>query len=335
MAGNSQRRGAMVKPGTKKGPQVGSGGNRRQKLEGKGPTPKASERPGHSAKRRADSEARSSEAKGTEPHAKTAKTGKPGGSRPRRRAAGDNEIVAGRNPVVEALSAQVPAAALHIQRYLDPDPRIKNAMGLAMETGIPIRECSRDELDRLTDGVLHQGIALEALPYQYRDLEDLLGTGTPRRPGLLVALDGVTDPRNLGAIARSAAAFDGSGMILPARRSAQVTATAWRASAGALAQLPVAQVTNLTRSIEAAKKAGFMIVGLSGDAKISIGEARTENDPIMLIVGGEGKGLGRLVSEHCDVLAAIPMSRYVESLNASVAAGIALYSIVTSRPAVR
>jgi len=352
MAGNSQRRGAKVKPGTKKGPQVGSGGQRKQKLQGKGPTPKAVERPGHAAKRRADYTAAKAEAgaatpaargtgstgsaasSGKRPAASTKASGKrPAGVGPRRPAAGENEVVAGRNPVLEALTSGIPALALHVQRSLDPDPRVKDSMALAMQTGIAVRECSRDELDKLTDGVLHQGLALTTLPYEYHEFDDLLNVGTLYRPGLLVALDGVTDPRNLGAIVRCAAAFDGTGLVLPARRSAHVTATAWRTSAGALARVPVAQVTNLTRSIEAAKKAGFMVVGLAGDSRSTIGEVRADDDPVLLVVGAEGKGLSRLVSQHCDVLASIPMSRNVESLNVAVATGIALYSIVSSRSA--
>ncbi|MEI8080684.1 MAG: 23S rRNA (guanosine(2251)-2'-O)-methyltransferase RlmB [Actinomycetes bacterium] len=343
MAGNSQRRGAKVKPGTKKGPQVGSGGQRKQKLQGKGPTPKAAERTGHSAKRRADSAARAEAAGAVAaapsrgPAAKS--SGPTAGKRaprvgPRRPAAGENEVVAGRNPVLEALTVGVPAVALHVQRSLDPDPRVKDSMSLALQTGIAVRECSRDELDKLTEGVLHQGLALTILPYEYQEFDDLLKVGTMSRPGLLIALDGVTDPRNLGAIARCAAAFDGTGLVVPARRSAHVTATAWRASAGALARVPVAQVTNLTRSIEAAKKAGFMVVGLAGDSRTAIGEVRVDDDPVLLVVGAEGKGLSRLVSEHCDVLASIPMSRNVESLNVAVATGIALYSVVAARNAV-
>lgn len=317
MAGNSKRQGAIRRAGAKKPRTVGSGGNRRDALAGKGPTPKASERTRHVAKRRtAQSE--------------TADRGRPA-SRSRRKP-GDAEIVAGRNPVLEALIANVPAMSLHLQRYLDADPRVKQALALALESGMTVKEHSRDELDKLTDGVLHQGIALTVAPYEYADLEDLLGLGTSRAPALLVALDGVTDPRNLGAIVRSAAAFGGTGLILPARRSATVTATAWRSSAGALAHLPVAQVTNLTRALQTAQKAGFTVVGLSGNGKTDIGDAGLGDNPVMLVVGGEGKGLGRLVAQTCDVLASIAISSAVESLNASVAAGIALHSVVSARP---
>lgn len=327
MAGNSQRKGAIVKPGTKKGQQVGSGGNRRQKLEGKGPTPKATERPSHPAKRRADYKAEQAE-KAADPKSRGRAPSR-GGSK---RRSGDSEIVAGRNPVVEALNAKVPATTLHIQRFLDADPRVKQAMAMALESGVAIKEHSRGELDILTDGVLHQGLALTTAPYEYYAFEDLLSPGTDRHPALLVALDGVTDPRNLGAIARSAAAFGGTGLILPSRRSATVTSTAWRTSAGALAHLPVAQVTNLSRSLDAAKKAGFTVVGLAGDGEVTIEGANLESDPVLLVVGGEGKGLGQLVSQTCDIRASIPIAGHVESLNAGVAASIALYSVVQGRP---
>jgi len=320
VAGNSQRQGAIRNADKKKKPTVGSGGNRRDALAGKGPTPKATERPGHVAKKREDAKSRAA-----------AKEAERRPQKNRRRSVADGEVVAGRNPVVEALAAGVPALKLYVQRAVDSDPRIKQAMSGALTLGLPIAECSRDELSDLCDGVVHQGIALSVAPYEYTEFEDLLGLGTDRRPALLMALDGITDTRNLGAIVRSAVAFGGTGLVIPNRRSASVTAAAWRTSAGALAHMPVAQVTNLTRSIEAAKKAGFMTVGLAGESDMPIADADLGNEPVMLVIGSEGKGLGRLVAETCDYRVGIPITDRVESLNASVAAGIALYSVVAGR----
>jgi len=324
MAGNSKRQGAIRKEGVKKA-KVGSGGNRRQGLEPKGPTPKAVERPAHVAHKRATAAAKSEPRVEAAPKPHRAAARKPSGK-------SNSDIVAGRNPVVESLATGVPSEALFVQRAIDPDPRIKQALALAMAAGIQIREASRTDLDALSDGVTHQGILLEVAPYEYRDLDDVLLVGTDKTPGLVVALDGVTDPRNLGAIARSAAAFGATGMVIPERRSAGVTASAWRTSAGAIAYVPVAKVTNLTRSIEAAKKAGFTVVGLAGDADVDIRDADLGNEPVMLVIGSEGKGLGRLVAESCDIRASISISSRVESLNAAVAAGIALHAVVSGRP---
>ena len=320
MAGNSRRQGAMKDKSTKKPRTVGSGGNRRQKLEGKGPTPKAEERTSHVAKERKEAAERAA--------AKDAKRSKA----PRRSGKGAENVVAGRNPVLEALNAGVPAVTLHVQRNIDSDPRIREAMARALERGITIKEHGRDELSDLVDGVVHQGIALTIEPYQYLDLADVLGLGTDRRPALLVILDGVTDTRNLGAIARSAAAFGATGLVIPSRRSATVTAAAWRTSAGAFAHVPVAMVPNLSNAIEQAKQAGFMVVGLAGEADADINAANLGNEPVAVVVGSEGKGLGRLVAQHCDILASIAINDAVESLNVSVAAAIAMHSIVSARP---
>lgn len=316
MAGNSQRRGAMRKSGSKKGMVVGSGGQRRKALKGKGPTPKASERTGHPAARRSKAADKAAEAK---PNAS------------RSRAARSREVLIGRNPVLEALRAGVPATSLTVMQFIDSDERVLESIALATEAGLPIQEVTRTELDRGCDGGVHQGVLLAVPPYEYADPMDIInGAGSS---ALLVALDGVTDPRNLGAIVRSAGAFAAQGVIIPERRAAGVTATAWKASAGALARVPVAQATNLTRALVAAQEAGYLVVGLAADAQASLHELdpRMVEGPIVLVVGAEGKGLGRLVGETCDLLVSIPMVESTESLNASVAAGIALYAVASLR----
>lgn len=316
MAGNSQRKGAMRKTGSKKGMTVGTGGQRRKGLKGKGPTPKAEERTSHPAARRA-------------------RAAKQAADRPASRGRRDGrEVLVGRNPVVEALRAGVPASALYVQQYVDTDDRVREALTLANDQVMPLLEVTRNELDRMSGGAAHQGLLLTVPPYEYLDPEDLLAQAidTGSAP-LIVALDGVTDPRNLGAIVRSAAAFGAHGVLIPERRAAGVTGSAWKTSAGTLAYLPVARAVNLTRALTAYAKAGCTIVGLAaeGDLELTSLPVDLARDPLVIVIGGEGQGLGRLVGETCDHLVSIPMAGRTESLNASVAAGIALYAVAALR----
>lgn len=318
MAGNSQRRGAMRKDGTKKGAAVGSGGQKRQALEGRKPTPKATDRPHHPAARRE---------RAVQKRAET--DTRRGGSAPRgtARRRSNGSLLMGRNPVVEALRAKVPGSALYVQVKLDADDRWREAMRLAVAEGIPILEVAKTELDRMTDGGVHQGLVLAMPEYRYSEASDL------ESATLLVALDGVMDPRNLGAIARSAAAFGAGGIIIPTRRSVGVTASAWKTSSGALAHVPVAQVTNLTRALESFQNKGFTVVGLAADSDMSLGDLALDvlTDPIVIVIGAEGAGLGRLVGQTCDWRVGIPMVKGMESLNASVAAGIVLQTVFAAR----
>jgi 23S rRNA (guanosine2251-2'-O)-methyltransferase len=243
------------------------------------------------------------------------------------------EIVAGRNAVLESLRARVPASALHVGPRLDADDRINEAVKLAADTGIPVVEAGRSELDRLTGGAIHQGLALRIRPYAYAHPDDLLPggrAGAGHAEPLIVALDGITDPRNLGAVVRSVAAFGGDGVLIPVRRSAGVTAGAWKASAGALARVPVAQAPNLSRTLAGYAEAGLFLVGLDADADDDIGALTLADGPLVLVIGSEGKGLSRLVSQQCDAVVKIPISG-AESLNAGVAAGIALYAVSSLR----
>jgi 23S rRNA (guanosine2251-2'-O)-methyltransferase len=236
-------------------------------------------------------------------------------------------MLMGRNPIVEALRAGIPATGLYVQAKADADDRWREALRIAVANDIPILEVAKSELDRMTDNGVHQGLVLTVPEYTYAHETDLQ-TGS-----LIVALDGVTDPRNLGAIARSAAAFGADGLVVPTRRSVGVTASAWKASAGALSRIPVAQVTNMTRALEAYQKAGFTVVGLAADADVDLaGLARDVlTDPVVIVVGAEGAGLSRLVGETCDWRVSIPMAGGVESLNASVAAGIVLQAVYAAR----
>ncbi|HEY4419075.1 MAG TPA: 23S rRNA (guanosine(2251)-2'-O)-methyltransferase RlmB [Pseudonocardia sp.] len=328
MPGNSKRRGAMRKDGTKKGMVVGSGGQRRRALQGKGPTPPAEMRPGHPAARKA---ARAATSAG-----KSGKGG--GGSRTtagNRRKPGDGETpetVLGRNPVVECLRAGVPATALHVAIGTTTDERVAEAVHLAADAGISILEVPRHDLDRIAGGALHQGLALQVPPYEYAHPDELLEIASESpEPGLIVALDGVTDPRNLGAVVRSVGAFGGHGVVVPQRRAAGMTAVAWRTSAGTAARLPVARATNLTRTLREYATAGFMIAGLDTEGSVSLDDFELAADPLVLVIGSEGKGLSRLVKQTCDVTVSIPMAGPVESLNASVAAGVVLAEIARQR----
>jgi 23S rRNA (guanosine2251-2'-O)-methyltransferase len=306
----------MRKDGTKKGQVVGSGGQRRRGLVGKGPTPKATVRPGHPAQRRAR---RSAEAKDTAGRRST----RGGGAAPE-----GAEALAGRNAVVEALRADVPAIALHVQIDADMDDRVREAMALAGNRGLSMIQSTRAELDRMTSRAVHQGLVLSVPAYDYAHVDDLL-----EETDLLVALDGVTDPRNLGAVARSAAAFGAGGLIVPERRAAGVTAGAWKASAGAFTRVPVARATNLTRVLKAAAQDGFFIVGLDAEGDVDLPDLDPELacGPLIVVVGGEESGMSRLVRDTCDVVVSIPMVAGNESLNAGVAAGIMLYAIAALR----
>jgi 23S rRNA (guanosine2251-2'-O)-methyltransferase len=240
--------------------------------------------------------------------------------------------------VLEALRGSVPGTTLYVMSD-SSDERIREAIQLAADRGIPLIEAGKPQLDRLTDGTLHQGIALKVRPYKYAHADDLLTAPVGRGQAaaatgtvpLIVAADGITDPRNLGAVVRSAAAFGATGVVVPERRAAGVTAGVWKASAGTVATLRVAQVTNLTRTLKAYQKAGCFVAGLDARGTTSVADLDVATGPFVLVVGSEGKGLTRLVADTCDLLVNIPMSGAAESLNAGVAAGIALYEISRQR----
>ena len=257
MKGSSKPRAGAVRKA--KGKQVGSGGQGRQALEGKGPTPKAEDRAWHPAGKRKAAQERYSAAggKGRAP-GKVAGQGQRAGAprgasgAARRAKSGDeSEIVTGRNSVVEALRARIPATTLYVAARVEMDDRVREAMKIATNRGIPILEVMRPELDRLAgEGGVHQGLALKVPPYEYAHPIEMLDEVVARdETPLFVALDGITDPRNLGAILRSTGAFGGQGVIVPQRRSVGVNSAAWKTSAGAAARVPVAMAPNLTQSL--------------------------------------------------------------------------------------
>lgn len=328
----------MAKPGRpgaskgkgKKGPTKGTGGHSRKALEGKGPTPKAEDRGWHVAgKRKAAAERYA--AAGGKPKARQENVNRA----PRAKRDDDTETVTGRNSVLEALRARIPATALYIAQRVEMDDRVKEMLALANHRDIPVLEVTRPELDRMAgfDGV-HQGVALKVPPYEYAHPQDLLEQIVDRgQTPLLVALDGVTDPRNLGAIIRSTAAFGGHGVLLPQRRSASVNSAAWKTSAGAAARIPVAIAANLTTTLKEFKKQGVFVLGLDGGGDVSLPALELADRPVVIVVGSEGKGLSRLVTETCDQIVSIPISAATESLNAGIAASVALYQVATLRSA--
>jgi 23S rRNA (guanosine2251-2'-O)-methyltransferase len=310
MAGTAKPRGA-ARSSSKKGPTGGTGGKNKRRLEGKGPTPKAEDRPYHAAAKR-----KKAAEKKAAPRTRTGRSEKPKG-----------EIVSGRNAVLEALRASVPATELIVARSIDVDDRVAEALQLALHHQLPIREVHRAELEGINAN--SQGIILAIKPYQYSSFQEIAERAN--HPILIVALDGVTDPRNLGAIVRSAAAFGAAGVVMTERRAAAMTASAWKSSAGAAARLPVAQVTNMARTIEDAKKLGCFVIGLDGESDQTLSGMKVAKENVMVVVGSEGKGLSRLVREKCDLVVSIPMRATTESLNASVATSIALFWVDEQR----
>ena len=314
MPGNSQRKGSIRK--TAKKPTAGSGGRVKRGLEGRGPTPKAKDRPYHQAHKAAKKKAAT----------------KSSATRPKRRNTGDAEWIAGRNSVVEALREGVPVNGVYVAEGAERDGRLREAFRLASERGISLLEVTKGELDRMTSGAVHQGLAARIPAYEYAHPDDLLDRAKELgEPPLVVALDQVTDPRNLGAAIRSAAAFGAHGVVIPERRAAGMTASAWKTSAGAAARIPVAQTVNLVRQLKSYQDAGCMVVGLAADGDVSLPDLDLADGPLVVVVGSEGDGLSRLVAETCDQLVSIPMVNQVESLNAGVAASVALYAVAQAR----
>ncbi len=325
MTNKKSRTGAIRKKGL--GKAVGSGGQGRQALEGRGPTPKAEDREYHSAFKAKKARERYVAAK--DRHA--ARTGQAPdrgrGTGPRKK--DESELVTGRNAVLEALRAKIPASTLYIAARVEMDDRTREILRLATNRNIPVLEVMRPEMDRMTErDTVHQGVVLKVPPMEYAHpmemLDEVAGRGDLP---LFVALDGVTDPRNLGAIIRSVGAFGGQGVIVPQRRSAGLNSAAWKTSAGAAARIPVAMASNLTQTLKEFKKQGVFIVGLDGDGDVQLPGLELADRPLLIVIGSEGKGLSRLVTETCDAVVSIPIHAVTESLNAGIAASVALYEV--------
>jgi len=234
-------------------------------------------------------------------------------------------ILAGRRPVLEALRANT-----RIRRiYIEPqraDPAIREA---AEAQGISLAHRDRAELDRLTEGVRHQGVVALADEYPFCEVDDLVGRANT--PAVIVALDQVTDPQNLGAIIRSAVTLGVDGLIIQKHRAAGITPSVVRASAGATEHASIARVTNLQKTLQSLSKAGLEVIGLDAGGEMDVRELPPSSQGRVLVVGSEGKGLRRMVRERCDMIVQIHQEGPMDSLNASVAAAIAMYEITGKR----
>jgi 23S rRNA (guanosine2251-2'-O)-methyltransferase len=229
-----------------------------------------------------------------------------------------NRLTIGVHPVREALRAHRPLDKIIVAKGLS-GPRIQEIIELSRESSIPLRFEPRETLDRTAKGLPHQGVIAFGAAHEYRELKDV----TPGAK-LLVVLDGIEDPHNLGAIIRTSHAAGANAVIVPERRAAPLTETVDRAAAGALEYLPIARVTNITQTLERLKAEGFWIYGLD-QAGCEVYDQVEYAQPTVMVLGGEGKGLHQGVQKHCDVLVRIPMAGAVSSLNVSVATGVVLF----------
>ncbi|NLV91594.1 MAG: 23S rRNA (guanosine(2251)-2'-O)-methyltransferase RlmB [Firmicutes bacterium] len=240
------------------------------------------------------------------------------------------EIICGRNPVLEALRSGRQIQRIVILRG-SKGGAIDQIQDLAQKRRIPVDYASKSVVEGLATETSHQGVVAQVAPFSYWALEDLLDTIAHRQEvPFLVVLDQIEDPHNLGAVLRSADAAGAHGVIIPQRRAASVTSTVAKTSAGAVEYVPVCQVTNLARAIDTLKERGIWVTGadMRGD------KLHTEADltgPLALVIGSEGRGIRRLIADKCDFLVRLPMYGQVNSLNASVAAGILLYEAVRQR----
>jgi len=254
-----------------------------------------------------------------------------------RRPAADRRLLYGLNPIVEALRADRLPDQITIAEGTR-DERLRELIELAHERGVPVRHARRIDLDREAGNTHHQGVTARIAAAEYADTDELLeviaaGVGANPAP-LVLVLDGIEDPRNLGAILRTAECAGASGVFIPERRAAGINETVAKASAGAVEHLPVARVTNLSVLIRQMKERNVWVVGTAADAETSYSDWDWTR-PSAIVLGGEGAGLHRLVRENCDVLVKIPVHGKIDSLNVSVAAGIILYEALRQRAGIQ
>ena len=240
------------------------------------------------------------------------------------------EIVAGRNAVFEALISKRPINKIYIKMGLQGGSLVK-IVAAAQEVAVPVEYVQPEKLDRLAPGMRHQGIVALASPIAFSSLEDVLKRAATRQETpFLLLLDELQDPQNVGALIRSADAAGVHGVLLPRRRSCPMNMVVAKVSAGAVNYVPVVQIGNIVQTLRSLKEQGFWTVGADMDGESLYFDADLDR-PIVLVIGAEGKGLGRLVKENCDLLVRIPMQGGVNSLNASAAGAILLYEVVRQR----
>lgn len=233
-------------------------------------------------------------------------------------------IVEGRNAVTEALRADMPLQRVLVAENTRPDRSIDEIVRRATSAGVTVERVERARLDRMSERGAHQGVIAEAAPFRYASLQDVMGDVASADRSLVIALDHVTDPGNLGAVARTAEVVGAAALIVQKRRSAQVTPAAWKSAAGALAHVPVVREANLVQTLERFKQAGFWVVGASERAEQTVWQAPLDGR-IVLVMGSEGEGLARLTMDACDLLVRLPQAGRVGSLNVAQAATALAY----------
>lgn len=239
-------------------------------------------------------------------------------------------LVTGKNSVMEALKAQQQINKIFVAVGLNPNS-IEDIIKLGKELKVPIKSVERKKLDEMCGNKNHQGIVATVPPKDYMDFHQLVDQALAKNEApIIVMLDEIEDPHNLGAIVRNVEGLGGQGIIIPKHRAVPLTAGVNRAAAGTLAHVPVARVANLVNSLKYLKEKGFWVVGTDAKAATLASETKLEG-PLVVVIGGENKGLGRLVKENCDFMVRLPMNGQVNSLNASVASGIILYEIIRQR----
>jgi 23S rRNA (guanosine2251-2'-O)-methyltransferase len=267
--------------------------------------------------------------------------GKPKSSRPRPSRASsivlpvtkpdeDKDLIYGRHPVLTALSNQRNLNRIWITSRLRYDPRFHHLVLQAKENGTVVDEVEPKRLDQITDGANHQGVAAQVAPYAYMELADLIANAKSVSDPVIVVADSITDPHNLGAIIRTAEAIGAQGLVIPQRRASGITSSVVKVAAGALENFPVARVVNLSRALEQLKSADFWIYGTAATGSEPLHTIKFSG-PTVLVIGAEGEGLNMLTQRSCDFLVSIPLQGKTPSLNASVAAGMALYEVYRQR----
>ncbi|OWA32932.1 23S rRNA (guanosine(2251)-2'-O)-methyltransferase RlmB [Saccharibacillus sp. O16] len=243
----------------------------------------------------------------------------------------EEELIAGKHSVAEALRAGRSINKIWIAEGTQ-QKQMQPILTEAKKRGVVVQTADKRKLDTLVPGIQHQGVVAQAAPYVYAEVEDLLAAAAAKdEDPFLLILDEIEDPHNLGSILRTADCTGVHGVIIPKRRSAQVNATVSKTSAGAAEYVPVARVTNLAQTMEKLKEAGVWIAGTDVRAESEIYETDVFKGPVALVIGNEGEGMGRLVRETCDVLIKLPMQGQINSLNASVAAGVVMYEVLRQR----
>ncbi|MBE9198634.1 MULTISPECIES: 23S rRNA (guanosine(2251)-2'-O)-methyltransferase RlmB [unclassified Nodularia (in: cyanobacteria)] len=242
----------------------------------------------------------------------------------------DSDLIYGRHPVLSALEGERGLNRIWITTRLRYDHRFHHLLLQAKEHGTVIDEVEPKRLDQITDRANHQGIAAQVAPHDYIELPDLIAQAKSITDPVIVVADGITDPHNLGAIIRTAEAIGAQGLVIPQRRASGITSTVIKVAAGALENFSVARVVNLSRALEELKEAGFWIYGTASTGSEPLHTVKFSG-PIVLVIGSEGDGLSMLTQRSCDVLVSIPLLGKTPSLNASVAAGMALYEIYRQR----